>query len=429
MKLSMAISAFLLFLPHLAAAQSSIGFSHPRDLDALLRYRLPEWGYRTTRLEFALDGSGSSYQGGRQSRGAARDSLHHYTYRESERGTSSLGFSQGAAWRWNQADPAGTSGVGQAYRANAGIGASRTRYVSEQVFVRGNASLYGRYDDYRSHVPGYRFARFQRTAYASAGVGVGVGRIRNVTPLLQALRMSERLAATGRAPLGTEAVEEVAAALARAGGYDAVFDRPERRFWADVLKPLVGDGAPLTPFEVFYLRDARVEALGNRLEGWNLLVQLGVQQDMNEGQLPESRTFAAVLGSWHHNLTLEHQVSAGASAQHYRRGRGPATANESSQQDDINLFLEDLRVIADRTSWTNRLNGSLLWLHAGGRQTYRGRSASFSSQLDYYIEDRLTLSPGFRWNWSHSDSEFARAEGRGWSLNCSLSYALGRKLL
>lgn len=430
MKLPMAVSAFLLFLPHLAPAQTSIGFSHPRELDALLQYRLPDWGYRTTRLQFALNGYGSSGQGGHYSQGAASDSLHHFIYHESERGTSTISFSQGGAWEWQQSGPAGTQGVGQSYRANAGISAERKRYVSEQVFISGHAILSGSYSDRRYHGPGYRSVGLERTAYASAGVGAGLGRLRDVTPLLQALRMSERLAATGRAPLGTESVEKVASVLARAGGYEAVFDRPDRRFWDDALKPLVGDGAPLTPFELFYLRDARVEALGNRLEGWSLGAQLFLSQDMTAGRTPVVRTSVVAYGTWYHNLTLEHQVSAGGSVQHFHRNHGGSAPDEIRQQETIGLYVEDLRIIADRTAWRNSLGGSLfIWSDTADRRTYHNRSASFTSQLDYYIEDRVTLSPGFRWNWGHFESGFARSESRGWSLNCALSYALGRKLL
>jgi Tat protein secretion system quality control protein TatD with DNase activity len=80
---------------------------------------------------------------------------------------------------------------------------------------------------------------FGRTREYDVGAGIGIGRSRDVTPLIRAQRLSERLEALGRPPLSAHQVQQVAQVLAREEGYRIVFDRPDRSFWRDVLEPML----------------------------------------------------------------------------------------------------------------------------------------------------------------------------------------------
>mgnify|MGYP000337876300 CR=1 FL=1 len=91
-------------------------------------------------------------------------------------------------------------------------------------------------------------------------VGVGLGRARNVAPLIRAQRLSERLKAIGRAPLSPAEIQEVARVLATEHGYRAVYERPDRSFWQDVLMPMLDEGEVI---------DRTASAMGGRcLRRW-----------------------------------------------------------------------------------------------------------------------------------------------------------------
>jgi len=267
-------------LPGLAAAQSTVGFSDPDELTALLEYRLPDWGWQTWDLAGQFSGAGSShrYDGDAdlesetaRNDNDARLNTRFDLWRESERRDLRLGLELGGSWS----------------RSYAGVDdeVSRDRSLSGYYSVSGEIDLRpsgGAWSvaasalamgDYRENRWEHRSedSQDENVEIASghghlASLGIGLGRIRDVTPLVRAERLNERLVALGRPRLAPAAIQHVAEVLAREYGYRRVFDRPERRFWSDVLEPLIG-GEPLSVAEVFYLTDVMQENLGTRWQG------------------------------------------------------------------------------------------------------------------------------------------------------------------
>src|SRR5262245_35515930 len=92
----------LLLLSPQVFAQTSLGFSDPGDLNALLDYRLLDWGYRTGKLNFDLTGSGFNGVWSENSQAVWQQALNMSWNRESEERISRISVSQRNDWNWGE---------------------------------------------------------------------------------------------------------------------------------------------------------------------------------------------------------------------------------------------------------------------------------------------------------------------------------------
>ncbi len=83
--------------------------------------------------------------------------------------------------------------------------------------------------------------------FQAVRVGIGMGRVRIVTPVIRALRVRERLHAVPQTRLSDEQVQTAARQLARRPGYESVYDRPDKFFWRDFFENV--GATDQTPFD------------------------------------------------------------------------------------------------------------------------------------------------------------------------------------
>ena len=88
---------------------------------------------------------------------------------------------------------------------------------------------------------------------ATLSLSAGYGRVRDATPVWDAIVLEERLLATGTLvrPLSSKAMRELAALFALRNDYASAHDRPERFFWRDVERMLRDDGALTGSLDAF----------------------------------------------------------------------------------------------------------------------------------------------------------------------------------
>lgn len=428
-------AALLLAGPRAAAADTAgapvtIGFPDSASIGPLLRYRLPDWGYRTAPLEFTTSaGSGSQPMLGQSSARILETFAPHW-YREGEGAIRHLNLRQEGRWDWSQATASGRLATQNGLSGSVTLDGGQNVYAGGSLFTHVSAYLNAGYNESRSRHDSTRAVRVGRSFQASPRIGIGLGRIRDVTPVLRALRLNERVRALGREPLAADALTHVAEILTRETAYLNTLDRPDRRFWDDLLRPLAGVGNPLSPFEVFYLRDALFEKLGSRREGQQISAGLEVQREGRKGRAPSDSYGPWLQAAWSHNLSLDHQLAADLNASHMRvaaGGIGSAVLAEYSRAAVTTTCLWDF---ADRFSWTNRLEGRVGYTRAR-TEDYQSReqTITFDSRCSYYVEDRLTLAPQLRFAWDRYGATHGyRRERRDWAFQCVLSYDLGKGL-
>ena len=364
---------------------SPAGFTAPADVGALLDYRLPSWGYHHLQMDFGFDALQTDTQG---SKNLTFDLGSDYlTYHESEDWTWHLETNLQGGYN-NQSVDHGARST-RNIQGRALLNGSATYYVAGDWAVTGQLSGDYDYRENRAIQDTSTTWRYDHRTRFNPGAGVAYGRIRDVTPLLRAQRISERLGALGRTPLTADEVQALAEIIARRSGYAVVFDRSDKAFWGDLLGRLAGD-TPLTPYEVMYLTEVLVEELGSRFEGWKIKAGVGTRR--TGGDLGDQADFVSGNVRCSHNLSLDHQLSVSGSWQRDWR--------DLRNEELIRLGLTHLWVLADRVTWTNSLTGYYEESEVEyensepiPNRTWRRRQAVLASQLKVYLEDSLVLTP------------------------------------
>jgi len=246
---------------------------------------------------------------------------------------------------------------------------------------------------------------------------------------VRARRLSERLAALGRPRLTPAQERQVAGVLAREYGYQAVYDRPDRRFWRDVLQPMLGEGAPLSPYEVLYLREVLDELMASRREGASVSVSPGLEGSRSSGTYGAAVADArAVRASavWSHNLSLDHQVGADLTAS-YDWSRNGGRDREAGW---AALTLRHLWVVADRHTLSTFAALSRTYQEEAEAVTLRAFQGVAGMQLVTWVEDKLALVTNVRLGNDQRTYDVDHGTSRGWqwSYRLGVEYALDRLL-
>lgn len=410
----------------------SIGFQDPDDLSALLDYRLPDWWSRVWTANVALDGAARS-RGGYGSTGDNRLALDLDTAvgwsRHGERVESYLS-GQGAASldKSRYGDDVGHDGA-----FSGRVSGQWRRYVRDRWAVVYGGDARSRYTENVHEVAGDERTVCERTHSALARVGLGYGRVRDVTPAIRAARLNERLAALGHAPLAGPEVVRVAEALARQGAYGQVFARPDRRFWADALAP-VTDRGPLAPYDAYYLAEVLAEDVGHRSEGFEVdgTLESRYSHAMSAGDDEESWQIVPVIRArWAHNVDLNHQVTAEATAIAWRTERLDLFQVDRELTDArvAQLDVEYLWAIADRILWTTALRVRRSEYEQDAQPEFsRDSWANLTSTYNLHLEDRVALRPWIAFDFQQYDRDSVRRIVRSFTYGINLTYVFDTTL-
>ena len=193
----------LLALTTPAAAQTSLGFAQPDSVGNLRDYRLPTWGY----LRWDIDGTlaGNGRQGGESEDNQVRMQLGTslLRYRETEDMTAEVRArgSGGLTWSERFFNPEGIdqqfANWNRQLSARYDLHGTLRRYVAGNLAVVAAAGHDLVYQDRSERNDAERERSYARAVGGSAELGASLGRIRDVTPLLRAERLAERLVALG----------------------------------------------------------------------------------------------------------------------------------------------------------------------------------------------------------------------------------------
>jgi hypothetical protein len=413
----------------------SYGFSNPDDVQSLYDYRLPDWTYRNWRLNLDLNGRGSKT---RVSEGSHHDNdfrtqLSTIFRQDWENDLNNYYLAGSLLGTYSHLHDGSLSGTrSQDYlRGLYGLDAGMDRYLGQgPFFVSGQLSLNGEYrEETNEYSPGDADSndhkRLLRSSTRGTELGFGMGRVRNVEPLIRAERMNERLQALGKPALDRQAVLRVARALAKQGGYGLVYSRPDRRFWEEVLEPVLVEAGSLSPYEMHYLAEALEEYVGNRNQGWSVRATYGFTEgrghDLGSGDIYQKELGPTLQAHWSHNLSLEHQISLRASYS-YQWSDSYGHETEFSL---AGLELSHLWLLTDR----HRLESALGASH-NSRHENRMGVAQLNFRFFSRLEDKLSLMTalegGYQWTKDPMDRE---AMAWRWQYQLGLVYYLDKFLL
>ena len=238
--------------------------------------------------------------------------------------------------------------------------------------------------------------------------GIGWGKIRDVTPVVSAIRFQERLKQINllNNDLSNNTIEELSEQFSKKDYYTAIHDRPDKFFWQDIGKTLMNDGITLSglnEYGSYYLSEVLNEVRLRRNEG--ITTGLNITADYNNNVLPASgyinpeqfNLLANVYFNLSHQLNLNSQVRFNLSL-----SGGPNVIKNSynRQQYLIQSTLGYDYEITDKivTSVSDEFYYSL--------NNYNYQAINLSNYLNinvnYFLEDNYSLGVGYQFGYSDS---------------------------
>ena len=426
---------------------ASTGFSDPDRIISIDEFRLPSWGYRTLELGFGLSGMGNTSDDPykvESTNGSIDVSPQFEWYRESEQRVKHLNLRLDGRWRASRFTDEDTRYPSESKNRHVelvtGIESEWKRYFRPSHFFTITGDGWGvhqvRHTEKRRSKRDKEVRDRTYNAYEAAlGVGFGFGRVRNVTPVVRALRLGERLEALGKIPrLSDEEIRRVADQFAVRSGYSRIHNRSNKYFWEDLTDVIAGIDS-LTAFEVYYLSEVLIEKIGDRLEGWETAAGLSLRSSEYEGDDRNALLSGFTRASWYKNHTLDHQTGLEISGE---VGKHIDGSLEWGPEGSVRLFANHLWVIADRLVWEPNLSGTVSFLEVEAtegrdawwktRQTY-----SLASAFTFFIEDRMALTSSGTFSIERRDHESYQGDRRvrietHWHLSLTLAYYLDRVL-
>lgn len=452
MRLSTILSiVFIVITVQSANSQTSIGFKNPENTKPLLDYRLPTWGYRTLTFDFSFSGSRDyqEFNNGLQKSNKSMSLALHFNpayvfYYESEKNISNINIRiSGSNNHINEKNDYKNRTHEYKYDYMIAIYSASFQtkhYITNQSFFSISGESSGDYRERDSETinsgndiqntsewSGY----LNRNYNSDVKMGFGFGRVRNVAPVIRALRLNERLAAVEKdRTINADEVQEIARTIAKNSGYQSVYQRESKYFWNDVFKP-IAKLDPLTPFEVLYFSEIISETIGSRYEGWDAAAGLDFIYDYyKESEKCEKMLGAFTQARFFHNISLSKQISLKATFEWYKplinKENFPATMN-------IDLNCNYLWCLADRVLW----NSSITFKYCNEKNSEISPESKliftntlFQTSLSYFIEDNLSFSTSINWNLNYYDqtSNTSNKYISRLSSNMGLTYYFDRTL-
>ncbi len=456
-----------------AYGQESVGFSDAENIQPLLDYRLPDWGYSNFWLDLDHGSSLSDQKFGQNAKSTSFQqnislSPRYNLYRESESRvftlSSALNLGYERSSMKNQSSNDVAKNPQNRLDTDLQTDFSLKKYLSAKVFLLGGGNFSIQYlRDYEENRENGTFVSditmYERNINLNPRIGIGFGRIRNVNPVIRSVRLDERMRTLNQnTSLGQNQILNAAEQFTKYQGYQARYDRPEKHFWQDMNQATGSVLSGMDPYDLMYLTDVLDEAIGSRLEGWEVTVggifnyngQLDRTEENTQGQAGTSldRSFTVnknltgfVNARWYKNLTLNHQIGvfgsvnqshpleddSESSVNYKRSASARAGVNWLWSVADrwlivttlLNDYMRRKRTLnqqvgdpADLINWTNRI--------------------ILSSDVNYFIENQLSLTVGLngqlRHNGNNQDESILDSRNFASSLTVGLRYYFSRNL-
>lgn len=449
--------AVILFVQSVPA-QMSIGFRDPKNIRPVLDYRLPSWGYKTLSMDFSFQGQSKNDIRNYTEQYSVRsynNSLAFgfepgfYQYHESEKRIHILSALIGTNLNIDQQNQSSDFKKQQTSHLLLSIRDAASTYFKTKWFVITDADFHyytDRMDKTMpdSYIPAVDFSSMVKIVYnrysLNGRMGVGTGRVRNVTPLIRAMRLTERFHAVHIADsLVDKRLQQIAETISKSDSYEWAYDRPNKYFWRDVFNG-IAEADKMNPFEFNYLADVMDENIGSRLQGRDLkigfLIELYGDKDQykrfgeNAFYSRTSRTEAAGVFAetqWHRNPTLNQQVSTSLSLETKKMTSRYLFSQErvwNRWESRAGLDVDYLYGISDRILWKNYLYINYYFVEAKNQQIKNHHMSwigGFVSTISYFVENHLSLSTILDYTYSNLMFDSHNNTDKNYDFNISIS--------
>jgi len=254
-----------------------------------------------------------------------------------------------------------------------------------------------------------------KTGNYNFSLGIGWGKLRNVTPVVSAIRFQERMKQLNliNNDLSEKAIGDLAQQFSKSIYYPQVYSRSDKYFWQDIEKTLNADGITLQGINQYgsaYLREAPNEVRFFRSEGLEAGFNVGMnyQNDYASERVYPNKIIEqfTILGDVHvhysHQLNLDSQLRCSLSL-----SGGPNVTKSSTlkQQYNVDAAVGYDYELTDRVviSAANEFN---LGFQNFDLYQYKVMGNTIELSGNYFIEDNLAMSLSYNWNYQEFRHRF-----------------------
>lgn len=265
-------------------------------------------------------------------------------------------------------------------------------------------------------------------------LGIGWGRLRNVTPVVSAIRFQERLKQINllNNDLNANTIELLAQQFSKQGYYSQVYNRDTKYFWQDIEKTLSGSGVSLSGLNIYgsnYLMESLDEIRFNRYEGIiaGLNFQLNYENNFHS-EFPsideQFFTLANVFVEFGHQLNLNSQLRGRLSLS---GGPNITKNSEVKQKYSVETFIGYYYELTDRvvTSITDNFNLS----YENRESQSRSLHNELNLNVDYFIEDQLSLNASYNLYYSEGKYTGQKKINNNNNVSLGLTYYIDRAFI
>ncbi len=268
--------------------------------------------------------------------------------------------------------------------------------------------------------------------------GVGIGKIRNVTHVVSAIRFQERLKQINLLDknLSNETIEELAQQFSRQNYFSDVHVRPGKYFWQSIDNSLSKDGVALNGLNMYsssYLMETLNEIRFLRQEGcmggFNLQFnyQNTFQSNGNSHQIDEEFfTLGNVFIMYSHQLNLNSQVNINLSVS---AGPNVIAQPEARQFYSLDAGAGYNYELTDRLVTSLSEQFGLEFQNKTVQQKIL--TNNFVASVNYFVEDNLSLNFNYNWQYSIYKNHYIYnpSMSNGHSLNIGFTFYIDRGIL
>ena len=310
------LSLVLLSAVLLSAVQPGLPAS---DISFIKQFRLPAWKYDGYGFSISGMGYNKCYDAGRYNRKESYDLTLNPNYQsrnESEGLISEYKIDLNGNFNYYRKSRTDYKNISRTITVNPILEFSRKYYQSSQGYVNLAATVNYGYN-YKHGDNSYYYENFEsdtvRHFTTNFLAGFGTGKVRDVTPVIRALRFRKRYNSLGKADISESEVKELAKVMSKYPGYKYVHERSGKNFWDAAFYSLGSKMDGLSGYQTFMITDALKEEVGTRLEGSevNFNLQYTRYEANHDGIFADYVTAIAgpILNSrMYTNLSIKHQV-------------------------------------------------------------------------------------------------------------------------
>lgn len=262
-------------------------------------------------------------------------------------------------------------------------------YIVDDLFL--NISVDSRFI-YRERNCSQDYQNFiDRQIFTVSIFGIGIGRIRDVSPVFRALRLKERVEALNRGMTLTEKqITALADKFALYPQYANIYDRYEKYFWKEISPILGSEFDALNLSENLYLTEVMKEYI-RRYQGNEVLLGIDFWQDYNietnGDKTKELHLGPSLSYKCYNNINLKYQIGINSKISYLKYLSDDSYENSRFRINFTNSHHFD---ITDRLRWNSgiSLNYNYIWY-----DNFEGYTigTTLTSYLNYFIENNFAL--------------------------------------